>query len=212
MKTIDTYCCECDKKVAAEIRPAVDTLAVRGEDIEYSAELAFCPYCGQIIADSRVEDKNIKRLYEEYNKRHGWMTAQLIKETRQQYGLSLREFSKFLGFGEQTFARYEAGSLLTKKSNDVIKMALTATGAQILLDQNRNRLSEKSIKKVECFIAGLNGDSEHISSHKAQTELKDKAQLTIPKAIVKELNLKQGDLFDVAIQNGSVLLTRVAMS
>ena len=42
-------------------------------------------------------------------------------------------------------------------------------------------------------------------------ELKDKSQLTIPKPIIKELGLERGDMFDVVIEAGNVILVPVVV-
>ena len=42
-------------------------------------------------------------------------------------------------------------------------------------------------------------------------ELKDKSQVTIPKTIVKELGLERGDMFDVVIEEGNVVLVPVVV-
>lgn len=40
-------------------------------------------------------------------------------------------------------------------------------------------------------------------------KLKEKSQVTIPAAVVREIGLKQGDSFDVSVLNGQVVLTPV---
>ena len=42
-------------------------------------------------------------------------------------------------------------------------------------------------------------------------ELKDKSQVTIPKAIINELGLSRGDKFDVVVDNGAVKLIPVVV-
>lgn len=42
-------------------------------------------------------------------------------------------------------------------------------------------------------------------------ELKDKSQVTIPKSVIKELGLNRGDMFDVVVDNGTVLLIPVVV-
>lgn len=42
-------------------------------------------------------------------------------------------------------------------------------------------------------------------------ELRKKSQITLPKEIVKELNLKQGDQFEITVDDGSIKLEPVAM-
>jgi AbrB family looped-hinge helix DNA binding protein len=43
------------------------------------------------------------------------------------------------------------------------------------------------------------------------TEFKDKSQVTIPKAVVNELGLSKGDLFEVLVDHGSVRLVPVVV-
>jgi AbrB family looped-hinge helix DNA binding protein len=42
-------------------------------------------------------------------------------------------------------------------------------------------------------------------------ELKDKSQVTIPKAVVRQLGLKRGDMFDVVVHDGVVMMVPVVV-
>ena len=42
-------------------------------------------------------------------------------------------------------------------------------------------------------------------------ELRKKAQITLPKEIVKQLNIQEGDKFDVSIENGCIKLQPVVV-
>ncbi len=42
-------------------------------------------------------------------------------------------------------------------------------------------------------------------------ELKDKSQVTIPKSVVNDLGLSRGDMFDVVVDNGAVMLIPVVV-
>ena len=42
-------------------------------------------------------------------------------------------------------------------------------------------------------------------------ELKDKSQVTIPKSVVNDLGLSRGDMFDVVVENGAVMLIPVVV-
>ncbi len=42
-------------------------------------------------------------------------------------------------------------------------------------------------------------------------ELRKKSQITLPKEIVKKLNLQEGDKFNISIVNGSIILEPVAI-
>lgn len=42
-------------------------------------------------------------------------------------------------------------------------------------------------------------------------ELKDKSQVTIPKSVINELGLARGDMFDVVVSDGTVVLVPVVV-
>lgn len=149
----NTYCPQCDKSVAANLDHVVEKITVRGLEVEYTAKHAVCPNCGCIIGDSRVEKENLDNAFDVYREAKGYMSIDQLKSLRNSYGLSLREFSKFLGFGEQTYARYERGSLPDEAHYAVIAQAATVEGAGSLLDLHGNHLSKAAVDKVNAYIA-----------------------------------------------------------
>ena len=146
---LDTYCPECDVEVRAYLRKQRATLSVRGEEVGYSETVAVCPECGEIIGDARIEGLNLERAYDAYRRNHGILSPEEVKALRDSYGLSLREFSRFLGFGEQTTYRYEHGDIPDQSHNTTMLSARSIEGARLLLAQNRGRLNDKSIVKIE---------------------------------------------------------------
>ena len=171
-KTIKTFCPECDCEVVAQLELRVETLPVKGEQTSYDAEIAICPYCGEVIGDSRIEEGNLRRAYSAYCVAHGLMAPDEVKELRNSYGLSLREFSKFLGFGEQTIARYEAGAIPDDSHNTTLKLASTAEGAASLLSVRGSQLSERTVSAVRRFIGGgapLSGPAATFAEHQWPT-------------------------------------------
>lgn len=156
---IETYCINCDKDVVACVSHIDDELNVRGEQIHYEAFTLDCPECGSRISDSRIENENLQAAYAVYGHGHNIPLPSEITDLRKKYGLSLREFSRFLGFGEQTIARYEKGALPDEAHAFALRQAQTAEGALSLLSANRSKLAQSSIQKVESFI-----ESEGITS------------------------------------------------
>lgn len=146
---VDTYCPKCDAEVRAHLRSQQAMLSVRGENVTYNETIAICPTCGSAIGDSRIEGANLEHAYGIYRARHGIMSPGEIKSLRDSYGLSLREFSRFLGFGEQTAYRYERGDLPDQAHANTLRSAETIDGARFLLSQSRSRLTKKSVGLVE---------------------------------------------------------------
>lgn len=168
---LNTYCPECDTDVCARLCSRRANLFVRGENITYTEVVATCPHCGAEIGDARIEDENLERAYSEYRSRHGIMAPNEIRDLRVSYGLSLREFSKFLGFGEQTVYRYERGDLPDQTHGNTLRSAATIGGAQLLLSQNRVKLSDRSIGRIEQQIHAMEaGDVERAATHRLVLE------------------------------------------
>lgn len=156
-----TYCPHCDSEVAANVINTTEKIKIRGEYIVYEAEKIECPACGRAIGDSRAEAKNLERAYSIYRDKHNLVSPSDIANLRKAYGLSLREFSKFLGFGEQTVTKYESGSLPDDLHSNMVKMARTALGAKTLLGLNLEKLSSSSIEKIERYISSIESDPDY---------------------------------------------------
>ena len=146
---INTYCPACDAEVRAALRCKHATLTVRGDEVFYTERVAICPTCGTEIGDARIEGDNLESAYAAYRETHGILSPDEIQTLRKSYGLSLREFSRFLGFGEQTVYRYERGDVPDLAHNTTMLSARSIEGGRLLLSQNRNRLAPKSIKRIE---------------------------------------------------------------
>lgn len=157
---IDTYCVECDEPVRAQIIERDGALAVKGEVVQFDEMVPVCPHCGAEIGDSRTGQKNLETAYGTYCLAHGLVYKPDIIELRRSTGLSVREFSKFLGFGEQTAARYESGSIPDELHSNTIKMASNPQGAKLLLTMNGLNMSESSVSKIESYIHRLETGEE----------------------------------------------------
>lgn len=153
MKTLSTYCVECDREVDARIEHRDETMRIRGQETPYGGEVAVCPVCGAVIADSRVETRNLDAAYSAYRSANDLLSPEEIREIRQRYSLSLRDFSRFLGFGEQTVARYESGALQDETHDGMMRLAASPEGASLLLEIRRAQLPERIVDAVGRFIA-----------------------------------------------------------
>lgn len=157
---IETYCPECDNPVTARLEKAIGHTSVRGVEVSCEVTHAICPNCGRVIGDARIEKDNLKNAFNAYRELKGMMSVAQMKSLRNSYGLSLREFSKFLGFGEQTYARYERGSLPDDAHYALIAQATTTEGAKHLLSLHADGLSPSAVLAIKKYIengAGIKG-------------------------------------------------------
>ncbi|MDN0069531.1 type II TA system antitoxin MqsA family protein [Collinsella ihumii] len=168
-KTYNTFCPYCDVEVEAILDIRTERHCVRGEKIILdNVPVAVCPLCGQDIGDSRVDGPTIDRAYNVYRTRHNMLFTEDIKAIRARYGMSLREFSRYLGFGEQTYASYENGSLPDELHDRMIRIASTLEGARLIIPLAEGAISEKSLRLARAFAypeetdTGLNETSPTI--------------------------------------------------
>ena len=151
-KTFDTFCPYCDVEVKAVLEDRTETHCIRGENIVLeNVPVAICPLCGEEIGDSRVDGPTIERAFDVYRARHGMLFTKDIKAIRACYGMSVREFSRFLGFGEQTYASYECGSLPDELHERMIRIASTPEGARLIIPLAEGAISEKSMALAQAF-------------------------------------------------------------
>ena len=153
IKKFSTYCVECDNEVVATIEHRSMSMRIRGQETNYDAAVAICPSCGSVIADSRIEGKNLAAAYTAYRSANNLLQPEEIKEIRNRYGLSLRDFSRFLGFGEQTVSRYETGALQDEAHDGMMRLASSHDGAAQLLAIRRDQLPANIVAAAERFIA-----------------------------------------------------------
>ncbi|WP_066831741.1 type II TA system antitoxin MqsA family protein [Collinsella ihumii] len=162
-KTFSTFCPYCDEEVEAVLDIRTERHCVRGEEIILdNVPVAVCPLCGEDIGNTRIDGPTIDRAFDIYRTRHNMLFTKDIKEVRARYGMSLREFSRFLGFGEQTYASYENGSLPDELHDRMIRIASTPEGARLIIPLAEGSISEKSMRLARA-LAYPEGDAE--SSH-----------------------------------------------
>lgn len=149
--TVETFCPVCDHGVAAQLVKCTETFPVYGEPIETVSTVAVCPDCGGVIGDLAVDGKNLDTAFAIYRERHRIPSQAQIRELRQRYGMSVRDFSRFLGFGEQTYASYERGRTPDELHGRMILLASTREGARCIIPLAEGTVSSKAMKLARAF-------------------------------------------------------------
>jgi hypothetical protein len=85
--------------------------------------------------------------------------------------------SRLLGWGEITYHRYENGSLPDQSHNNQLRLIKEPSNVKILLENNSDNLSSKTIKK-------LNKRLEEMIANK------NKVEVTLPEELYKQIKMK----------------------
>lgn len=144
----------------ARIETRTETYSVKGEDITVQARVAVCEGCGTDMLDVALDDQTLNDAYAIYRSRHGLLQPQEIRGIRSMYGLGQKAFSRLLGWGEVTLARYETGSIQSASHDQMLRLAQQPENVQLLLERNGDRLTQEQRRTVEKRLGALSSDHE----------------------------------------------------
>ena len=63
------FCCKCDDFVDCGVKKKEETYSVKGEVlIKSTSDVAHCSACNTEVFHEELDDENLKKVYQEYNK------------------------------------------------------------------------------------------------------------------------------------------------
>ena len=142
-------CIDCSKKfdIAPVFEP--EEYEIKGKKIVIKAEKANCPCCGESLVNNAADSRNFEKVYRAYRKEENLLMPEEIKQIRQQYGITQVDFSRVLGFGDKTIARYENGALQDTAPNNLILLMKNEKNFIELWEKRKNLLDPKDVQNVE---------------------------------------------------------------
>jgi putative zinc finger/helix-turn-helix YgiT family protein len=141
-------CPNCEKITNIQHIKTDEEIIVKGERIKVPAEYYKCLECGDEFDDPQSNHDPLELAYKEYRRRHGMMQPKEIRELRQGYGLTQKEFCKLLGWGEVTLSRYENGALQDDTHNTILQMIKDPRNLLKLIELQGDFLSEEKRRKL----------------------------------------------------------------
>lgn len=137
-----------------------EKILVRGEEIDVSVNLFYCPTGDHYFQSFDDDEERIQSAYREYRKRKGFLQPEEIKQIREQYGLSQRNFARLLGWGDITIHRYESGSLQGDAQNDVLLLIKSFEDFKKYFEKKKNSIDSEIVLKVEESIIEIEGKKD----------------------------------------------------
>lgn len=127
----------------------------RKETFEIVFHYYKCQDSGEQFTTTSLDELNINQLYNQYRDKFNIPFPDEIKKIRAKYGLSATKMSEILGFGVNSYGRYEAGEMPSVSNARLIQMIddpkkfIDMVGLCDLLDA---KLKAKYIQKGELLI------------------------------------------------------------
>jgi len=141
-------CPNCEEITNVEHIKSAEELTVKGERINVPAQYYRCLKCSAEFDDPDSKHDPLALAYKEYRRRHGMMQPKEIRELRQGYGLTQKEFCRLLGWGEVTLSRYENGALQDSTHNTVLQMIKDPRNLLNLIELQGDFIAEEKKEKL----------------------------------------------------------------
>ena len=132
-----------------------EALKIRDEVITVKTKVYFCPIGKHYFHDIDDEEEKFQKAYREYRNRKNLLQPKDIKQIREKYGFSQRAFTRFLGWGEITIQRYEAGALQDVAHNSLLFFIRDFNNFKQLFQIRKSQLSKRDINKIEKSLSEL---------------------------------------------------------
>lgn len=146
------YCPNCDQKQHYFIKQEELTLSVKEKTYTLNAQVAHCTVCDEEVYIPEVSDRIQQAFFNEYRLDHQLLTVDEIVKIRKSIGLTQRDFSRLLGFGEITISRYELGSLPSKNNAQIISSITDRKILEEKFHQNSSMLSDEGQEIIERYL------------------------------------------------------------
>jgi len=157
-----TLCPECLRMTEYDVIERPDTFEIRGDTVTVNARVAVCRLCGQEMGLAEMDDATYSSAYAVYRARHSLLQPDQIRALRSKYGLGQKAFSRLLGWGEITLARYEQGSLQSASHDQMLRLAEDPAFIRRLLAKNAARLTTAQLDQLSNRLAQLSVGQEQI--------------------------------------------------
>jgi len=187
-KDIDKlFCDKCDDFVEYDIESVKESRNILNqEEIEIDAKVAVCKKCKTKLFHEQLDTENQKRAFDKFREKKNILSVKEIKGIRKKYQLTQKEISKLLGWGEITYHRYEKGSLPDQTHNNQLRLIKEPANVRVLLENNANNLSSKTIKKLSKRLEEL-------------LDNENKVEVTLPEELYEKIKMKaQKDKMNVS--------------
>lgn len=142
-------CLNCLREYDANPIYEHEEYTIKGKKIVITALKAKCPCCGEYMENDEVTDINLQAATATYRQEEKLLSPDEIKKIRKKYGCTQVSFSRILGFGDKTIARYENGYIQDAAPNNLILLMNDRNNFIKLWQQNKDKIEPKDNKAIE---------------------------------------------------------------
>ncbi|HHV28083.1 type II TA system antitoxin MqsA family protein [Acetivibrio mesophilus] len=154
LKEICYDCPFCDEEHSIRVKKKISKAKIKDGLVEYEQIVYYCPKEDEEFVPGKIMDENLLRARDAYRTSKGLLTSEEIKKIRGMYGLTQKEFSCLLGWGDVTIGRYEK-KLIQDETYDSI-MRMIQTNPAYALEMLKKHKEKFEIDRFEQIKTSIN--------------------------------------------------------
>jgi len=98
------------------------SLVFRKEEFTIYSHFFVCEDSNEQFTSTEIDELNLIQVYNQYRDKHNLPFPSEIKEIRRKYGLSATKIAEILGFGTNSYRKYENGEVPSNSNGRLIQM------------------------------------------------------------------------------------------
>lgn len=121
----------------------LESVEIKKENFEVLHEYYKRVSDGELFEPFENPDKNLEKDYDLYRKKFAMLSPNEVKEIRNKYELSIRDFSSILGISYSNLSSIENGSIQAPYIDNLLRLSSDPYAFLKLVENKQTRISEK---------------------------------------------------------------------
>lgn len=144
LKTEQKLCLSCMEEHNVNIVEVEEQVTYKDLEVEFISIYEYCSDSDEYIETEDMIRTNSLAMKDAYRRKVGLLTSDDIKNIREKYGVSQKEFSEILNWGQATITRYENHQIQDKAHDDILsKIDSDPKWFLEMLERAKERISPK---------------------------------------------------------------------
>jgi len=149
IKKILYFCPLCEKEHEIIEISYNGKAIVKNKEVEYFKKSYYCEIENEEFTPDTLMDYNLNEAREMYKVSENLLTSNQIKEIRDLYGLTQKEYANLLGLGDVTVQRYESKSIQDPTYDNLMRLTKENPAFCLeLLNKNREKFVNVRYEKI----------------------------------------------------------------
>jgi len=140
-------CAFCDNTQVA-LKKEYKEFKFRKESFMIAQHYYKCHVCGEEFTTTETDELSIMQVYNQFREKHHILFPEQIKALREKYGLSATKMSEILGFGINSYGKYERGEMPNDSNAALLNLIRESQNFRQLVEEKKDFLQEKEYQKI----------------------------------------------------------------